>query len=54
MKFDSKIPPGPLTEKWSKYSGTMPLVAPNNKKRMESLLSEPDLAGASAAANLGN
>jgi len=53
MKFDSKIPPGPLTEKWSKYSGTMPLVAPNNKKRMEVIVIGTGLAGASAAANLG-
>jgi len=53
MKFDSKIPPGPLTEKWSKYSGTMPLVAPNNKKRMEIIVVGTGLAGASAAANLG-
>lgn len=53
MKFDSKTPPGPLAEKWSKYSGTMPLVAPNNKKRMEIIVVGTGLAGASAAANLG-
>ncbi len=53
MKLDSKIPPGPLTEKWSKYSGTMPLVAPNNKKRMEIIVVGTGLAGAAAAANLG-
>jgi succinate dehydrogenase / fumarate reductase flavoprotein subunit len=53
MKLDSKIPPGPLTEKWSKYNGTMPLVAPNNKKRMEIIVVGTGLAGASAAANLG-
>lgn len=53
MKLNSKIPPGPLTEKWSKYSGTMPLVAPNNKKRMEIIVVGTGLAGASAAANFG-
>lgn len=53
MKFDSKTPPGPLSEKWSKYNGTMPLVAPNNKKRMEIIVVGTGLAGASAAANLG-
>ncbi len=53
MKLDSKIPPGPLAEKWSKYSGTMPLVAPNNKRRIEIIVVGTGLAGASAAANLG-
>ena len=53
MKFDSKIPPGPLSEKWSKYNGSMPLVAPNNKKRIEIIVVGTGLAGASAAANLG-
>ncbi len=53
MKINSKIPPGPISEKWSKYSGTMPLVSPNNKKRMEVIVVGTGLAGASAAANLG-
>jgi len=53
MQLDSKIPPGPLSEKWARYSGTMPLVAPNNKKRMDVIVVGTGLAGASAAANLG-
>jgi succinate dehydrogenase / fumarate reductase flavoprotein subunit len=53
MKLNSKIPPGKLSEKWSNYSGTMPLVAPNNKKRMEIIVIGTGLAGAAAAANLG-
>ncbi len=52
-KLDSKIPPGPMAEKWSKYRSTMPLVAPHNKLRMEVIVVGTGLAGASAAATLG-
>ncbi len=52
-KLDSKIPPGPIAEKWSKYRSTMPLVAPHNKLRMEVIVVGTGLAGASAAATLG-
>jgi succinate dehydrogenase / fumarate reductase, flavoprotein subunit len=52
-KLDSKIPPGPLAEKWTKYRSTMPLVAPHNKLRMEVIVVGTGLAGASAAATLG-
>jgi succinate dehydrogenase / fumarate reductase flavoprotein subunit len=53
MKLDAKIPPGPLDEKWSHYRGTMNLVAPNNKRRIEIIVVGTGLAGASAAASLG-
>jgi succinate dehydrogenase / fumarate reductase flavoprotein subunit len=52
-KLDAKIPPGPLNEKWTKYRSTMPLVAPHNKLRMEVIVVGTGLAGASAAATLG-
>ena len=52
MHLDAKIPEGPLAEKWSTYSGTMPLVAPNNKRRLEVIVVGTGLAGASAAASL--
>lgn len=52
MRLDAKIPPGNLSEKWSQYSGTMPLVSPSNKKRLEIIVVGTGLAGASAAANL--
>ncbi len=52
-KLDSKIPPGELAEKWTKYRSTMPLVAPHNKIRMEVIVVGTGLAGASAAATLG-
>lgn len=53
MKLDAKIPPGPLEEKWSDYRGTMNLVAPNNKRRLDIIVVGTGLAGASAAASLG-
>lgn len=52
MQLDAKIPPGPLSEKWSKYIGTMPLVSPANKRRIEIIVVGTGLAGASAAATL--
>ena len=52
MALNSKVPPGPLSEKWSKYSGTMPLVSPNNKRNLDIIVVGTGLAGASAAANL--
>lgn len=52
MKLDAKIPTGPLSEKWSKYRGMMPLVSPNNKRRIEVIVVGTGLAGASAAASL--
>jgi len=53
MKLDSKIPEGPLAEKWTNYKSTMPLVAPSNKRRIEVIVVGTGLAGASAAATLG-
>jgi succinate dehydrogenase / fumarate reductase flavoprotein subunit len=52
-KLDSKVPPGPLAEKWVKYRSTMPLVAPNNKRRLEVIVVGTGLAGGAAAATLG-
>lgn len=53
MTLNSKIPSGTLSEKWKRYSGTMPLVAPNNRKKLDVIIVGTGLAGASAAANLG-
>ncbi len=53
MKLDGKVPPGPLSEKWTQYRSTMNLVAPNNKRRIEIIVVGSGLAGASAAATLG-
>jgi succinate dehydrogenase / fumarate reductase, flavoprotein subunit len=53
MSLDSKIPEGPLAEKWKKYKSTVPLVAPNNKRRIDIIVVGTGLAGAAAAASLG-
>jgi succinate dehydrogenase / fumarate reductase, flavoprotein subunit len=53
MPFEANVPPGPLGEKWMRYRGTMNLVAPNNKRRIEIIVVGTGLAGASAAATLG-
>lgn len=51
--LDSKIPSGNITEKWESYKGHVPLVAPNNKRRIDIIIVGSGLAGASAAASLG-
>ena len=51
--LDSKIPPGQISEKWTKYKSSIPLVAPNNKRKLEIIVVGTGLAGASAAASLG-
>ncbi len=53
MKLHSKVPPGPLAEKWTKYRSSVPLVAPANKRRIDVIVVGTGLAGASAAASLG-
>lgn len=52
MALDSKIPEGPLDQKWTKYRSTIPLVNPANKRNLEVLVVGSGLAGASAAATL--
>ena len=51
--LDSKVPVGPLADKWTKYKSTVDLVAPNNKRRIDVIIVGSGLAGASAAATLG-
>lgn len=53
MTLDSKIPAGDLADKWTTYKSNMPLVAPNNKRRIEIIVVGTGLAGAAAAATLG-
>lgn len=53
MVLDSKIPEGVLAEKWSKYKSTCKLVNPANKRSLEIIIVGTGLAGASAAASLG-
>lgn len=51
--LDSKIPAGPLEQKWSDYKGHVKLVNPANKRKLEVIVVGTGLAGASAAASLG-
>ncbi len=53
MALKNNVPEGPLAEKWISYRGAMPLVAPNNKRRLEVIVVGTGLAGASAAATMG-
>lgn len=52
-KKDSKIPEGPLAEKWSNYKAHQKLVNPANKRRLDIIVVGTGLAGSSAAASLG-
>lgn len=49
----SNIPEGHISEKWEHYKGHVPLVSPNNKRRIDIIIIGSGLAGASAAASLG-
>jgi succinate dehydrogenase / fumarate reductase flavoprotein subunit len=51
--LDSKVPSGPLEKKWEKHRGESKLVAPNNRPKFDIIVVGSGLAGASAAATLG-
>lgn len=51
--LNSKIPAGSLDDKWSDYKGHVKLVNPANKRNLEIIVIGTGLAGASAAASLG-
>jgi succinate dehydrogenase / fumarate reductase flavoprotein subunit len=51
--INSKIPEGPLAEKWSNYKAHQKLVNPANKRKLDIIVVGTGLAGASAAASLG-
>lgn len=52
-KLDSKIPAGALAEKWTRYKAGCKLVNPSNKRKLDIIVVGTGLAGASAAASLG-
>ncbi|GHT18616.1 succinate dehydrogenase flavoprotein subunit [Bacteroidia bacterium] len=52
-KLEAKIPAGPLAEKWTNYKDHQKLVNPANKRRLDVIVVGTGLAGASAAASLG-
>ncbi|PJA98250.1 MAG: succinate dehydrogenase flavoprotein subunit, partial [Ignavibacteriales bacterium CG_4_9_14_3_um_filter_30_11] len=53
MKLNSKIPEGKLSEKWTNYKFSMKVVNPANKRKFDIIVVGTGLAGASAAATLG-
>src|SRR5215218_4691394 len=53
LTLDSKVPPGALADKWTDYKFNLKLVAPHNRRRFEVIVVGTGLAGASAAATLG-
>ena len=52
-KLDSKIPAGNISEKWTNHKFNMKLVNPSNKRKFDIIVVGTGLAGASAAASLG-
>src|ERR1700760_2030327 len=51
--LDAKVPSGPLEKKWDKHRGESKLVAPNNRQKFDIIVVGSGLAGAAAAATLG-
>ena len=51
--LDTHIPEGPLAEKWTNYKAHQKLVNPANKRKLDVIVVGTGLAGASAAASLG-
>ena len=53
MKLDAKIPEGPIDKKWTQHKADIRLVNPANKRHIDVIVVGTGLAGASAAASLG-
>src|SRR5476651_2172925 len=53
MTLDGKVPPGPVAQKWTDYRSHVKLVNPANKRKFHVIVVGSGLAGASAAASLG-
>lgn len=52
-KLKSKIPEGPISEKWTNYKNNQALVNPANKRKLDVIVVGTGLAGAAAASSLG-
>ena len=52
-QLNSKIPSGPLADKWTSYKASQNLVNPANKRKLDIIVVGSGLAGAAAAASLG-
>ena len=53
VQLNSRIPEGPIAEKWTNYKAHQKLVNPKNKRKLDVIIVGTGLAGASAAASLG-
>src|ERR1041385_4173497 len=53
MKLDANVPSGPIAQKWDKHKFDLKLVNPANKRKFDIIVVGSGLAGASAAASLG-
>ncbi|HUF32308.1 MAG TPA: fumarate reductase/succinate dehydrogenase flavoprotein subunit [Acidimicrobiales bacterium] len=53
MQLDAKIPDGPIADKWDNHKFSIKLVAPGNKRKFKVIIVGTGLAGAAAAATLG-
>ena len=53
QKLVSKIPQGPLADKWTEHKAHIRVVSPANKRKLEIIVIGTGLGGASAAAALG-
>ena len=52
MELNSKIPKGPLSDKWTNYKASLPLVSPANKKKLNVIVVGTGLSGGAAASSL--
>jgi succinate dehydrogenase / fumarate reductase flavoprotein subunit len=53
MILDAHIPPGPLEQKWTSYKNNAKIISPANKRKFKIIIVGSGLAGAAAAATLG-
>ena len=53
VTLNSRIPDGPLNQQWTKFKSTCHIVNPANKRKLDVIVVGTGLAGASAAATLG-
>jgi len=51
--LDSKVPEGPLAEKWDRHKASLKLVNPANRKRLDIIVVGTGLSGSTAASALG-
>ncbi|TDI38482.1 MAG: fumarate reductase/succinate dehydrogenase flavoprotein subunit [Acidobacteria bacterium] len=53
LRLDAKVPDGPIADKWENHKFSLRLVNPSNKRKFKVIMVGSGLAGASAAASLG-